>query len=108
MDKLLKTKQAIADWLHSRISYPSKHYPHSRDVVVIDEKQQHFVHIFTGIEDGTHFHQTLFHIEVTEDAKVWIHQNNTDVPVEEALAQKGILQADIIVAMYQKAEKVAA
>lgn len=95
MDNILKYKTAIQEILQERVSYPNEHYPYYKDLIIMDEAQNHFIHIFTGWEEGDFFYDVLMHLAIEED-KVMIYENNTDVPLEENLVQYGISEKDIL------------
>lgn len=95
MDKILKYKSILKELMQERIAYPTENYPHYKDLIIADDSQNHFVHIFTGWEKGDYFYDVLIHLALDDD-KVFVYENNTDVPIEEWLVSAGILMEDIV------------
>ncbi|MEM1328478.1 MAG: element excision factor XisI family protein [Bacteroidota bacterium] len=87
---------SVKDWFQERVVYPNEHYPNYFDVLVLDDERKHYLHIFTGWRDGRYFYDTLLHIAI-EGGQIVVYENNTDVSVEEKLANYEI-DADQIVA----------
>lgn len=96
MSKTIKYRQILSKYLTERTSYPNEYYPNYKDLIIVDEEQNHFIHIFTGWEKGEFFYDVLMHLSIEED-KVMIYENNTDVPLEEDLVQYGIEGEDILI-----------
>lgn len=94
MDKILKYKAIIKELMEDRIAYPNEYYPHYKDLLVIDEVQNQYIHIFTGWRKGEYFYDILIHLAI-EAGKVIIYENNTDVPIHDCLIAAGISAADI-------------
>ena len=73
-----------------------RYYPLLKDVIVVDEANNHYIHVFMGWENGHFFHRTLIHIQVRSDRKVHVLTNNTDTLIEEDLEAAGLLKTEII------------
>lgn len=97
---MLKYKSILKELMQERIAYPNEDYPYYKDLIIADDVQNHFVHIFTGWEKGDYFYDVLIHLALEEE-KVVIYENNTDIPMEEWLVNEGILLEDIV---HQKEE----
>jgi len=52
-----------------------------------------------------YIHQVAFHIEVKPNGQVWIHENRTDVLIDEELIEQGIVAQDIIPGMLEDYSK---
>jgi len=96
MDNILRYKEALKELLQERVSYPNEHYPYYKDLIIADEVQDHFIHIFTGWEKGEFFYDILMHLSI-EEGKVMIYENNTDTSLEEELIHYGIMEKDILI-----------
>lgn len=95
MDHILDIKKIVKDTLQGFVGLPNKMYPYLRELLLVDDQQQHFVLFTMGWNKKRYVHQTTFHLEVKATGEIWIHQNNTDVPVEHILIEKGISKAQI-------------
>lgn len=95
MGHILNVKEIVKDTLQGFVGLPNEMYPNLQELLIVDEQQQHFVLFTMGWDKKRYVHQTTFHIEVKATGAVWIHKNNTDVPVEYALIEKGIPKAQI-------------
>lgn len=98
MDHLLEKQQLIRTLLEDFISLPSEDYPHLQELLIVDEAQQHFVLFTLGWHQQTYSHTTTFHIELTKEGTIHIHENNTDVPIEVHLVEQGIHEEEIKIA----------
>lgn len=107
MDKLKKYSQLVKETLEEHIGFPSRDYPNLQDMLVVDATQQHFIFLSIGWHKNEYVHDTVYHLEVKSNGKIWIHQLNTDVEIDVELIAKGVDKADIIggmVAPYTLAE----
>lgn len=95
MDKILKYKSILRELMQERIAYPTDAYPHYKDLIITDDAQNHFVHIFTGWDKGDYFYDVLIHFAI-EGEKVVVYENNTDIAMEEWLVDSGIKLEDIV------------
>lgn len=82
--------------MEDRVSYPNPYYPLLKDTIIIDEAQDHYIHIFMGWEEEQFFYRTLIHIQVRDDGKIHILTNNTDTLIEEDLMEAGITKSSIL------------
>ncbi|MEM1121559.1 MAG: element excision factor XisI family protein [Bacteroidota bacterium] len=97
MDKIKKYQVIIQSILKDRLGFPTKEFPHLKDELLISEDKMNFVQITYGWnrqQQYTNF--TAFHIELNQIGKVLIHQNKTDLPIDELLVEKGVLEIDIL------------
>lgn len=97
MDKIKNYQKIIKAVLKDRLGFPTKEFPHLKDELLISEDKLNFIQITYGWnrqQKYTHF--TAFHIELTDKGKILIHQNRTDLLIDELLTEKGIDQADIL------------
>ena len=64
--------------------------------IIADRERNDFVMITTGWQNPNKYaHLLCFHISII-DAKVWIHENNTEAMIADELVEKGIARKDII------------
>jgi hypothetical protein len=63
--------------------------------VIADESTGNYLLIRNGWRGTNRFYANLIHIEVTSDAKVLLHQDNTDLIIADELIDAGIAERDI-------------
>jgi hypothetical protein len=64
--------------------------------VLIDIERGHFQVTRLGWHERRYYFMVLFHLDIKEDGKIWIQQNNTEVLIAEELVAKGIHKSDIV------------
>lgn len=101
MDKLKKYQQIVEEVLREQVQLPTRDFPNVRDILVIDAKKEHFIQIAMGWDRGSYDHFPAYHLEVTADAKIWVHELRTNVPIDEILVEKGVEATDIIAGMIE-------
>lgn len=99
MDKIKKFEKIIIETLEAeRIERPNSDV---RDIVLSDYQQRHYQLIRTGWETPQNFvHKTVFHFSIAENGKIWLLENNTDIPITEELIRKGISPMDIVLGFH--------
>ncbi|NJK82985.1 MAG: hypothetical protein HC912_03360 [Saprospiraceae bacterium] len=101
MDTILDERKAIIKAILQEARYfPNSYCPHLFDIITSDEQEQHFILTRLGWENGVHEYSVLFHIELKLDGTIWVHENKTDVPIEQYLMEKGIPYEAIKAAMF--------
>lgn len=106
METLNKHKNIVKSVLNNHLGFPTRDYPYLQDQLIIDPIEQHFIQIVYGWKNYDYVHHVVFHIEVKEDGKVWIHENRTDVNIEEELMEMGISEDWMVYAMIEPTEEV--
>ena len=54
-----------------------------------------------GWKGYEYIHHVSFHLEIKNDGKGWIHENRTDILIENELVEAGIDAKDIIAGMIE-------
>lgn len=62
----------------------------------MDAAQQHFIFVSIGWHKEEYVHDTVYHLEVKKEGKIWVHQLNTDVEIDLELIEKEVDKADIV------------
>lgn len=99
MDKIAKRiktlEKTIVDVLEAeRIERPGSDV---RDIVLVDREKRHYQLIRTGWETPkTFINKVVYHFTIADTGKIWLLENNTDIPITEELLKKGIPQTDIV------------
>ena len=71
-----------------------------RSQVILDEKTGNYLLLMNGWKGERRFYGILIHIEVTENGRVWVHQDNTDLIIVDKLLEQGIPKKDIILGFH--------
>ncbi len=101
MEKIKKYQTIVEKILKERVAFPNKQFPNLKDMLIIDEKKSHFVLMSVGWDNQEYIHQVLFHLEVKLDGKIWIHENRTDLPIDEILITNSVEAIDILAGMIE-------
>jgi hypothetical protein len=67
-----------------------------RSFVISDKEKHHYQVVQSGWYEGEFDYTVQFHFEIKPDGKVWLYQNNTDIPIAEELAERGVPRSEII------------
>lgn len=97
MVKLKKYQKIVEEVLLNRMGFPTKEFPHLKDELLISRDGMSFIQITFGWnrqKKYTHF--AAFHLEITNQGKILVHQNRTDALIDELLMEKGVAEKDIL------------
>lgn len=98
MEKLAKYQAIVKEVLESQvIDRPNSDL---RDIVISDPQSGHYQLLRTGWEASRFLHDIVFHFHIKADAKIWLLQNNTDIPITDELLKKGIPATDIVLGFH--------
>ena len=95
MEKIKKYQKAILNLLEEYAAIKSPFMPDVENKVIADTKNHQYQLIRIGWYKDRHVHYTVFHFDII-NGKVWIQENRTDVKVDEALIDAGVLPKDIM------------
>ena len=95
MEKVKKYQKAVLEVLNYYASIKSPFMPDVENKVIIDTKNHHYQLQRIGWYQDRHVHYTVFHFEIRGN-KVWVHENRTDVNIDEELIEAGIAPKDIM------------
>jgi hypothetical protein len=98
MDIVKKYKHIVSQWIIAIGERKNKPNRPIRYQVITDEHTGNYLLIRNGWRGTTRFYTNLIHIEVTADAKVLLHQDNTDLIIADELVEVGIPESDIVLA----------
>ncbi|MEM8526513.1 MAG: element excision factor XisI family protein [Bacteroidota bacterium] len=88
--KALRTYgEIITGFLSEYVEVDNQNLSHTQYHLIVNESKTEFVLIALGWQKKRYFNQIVFHLQLVED-EIWIHQNNTDVPIERHLIEQGI------------------
>lgn len=95
MEKIKKYQKAVLEVLNYYASIKSPFMPDVENKVITDTKNHHYQLQRIGWYQDRHVHYTVFHFEIRNN-KVWVHENRTDVNIDEELIDAGISPKDIM------------
>lgn len=99
MEKIRKYGKIILDILRNE----AIERPHSnvKDLIITDDTTHHYQLIRTGWENNQHFVYTIiFHFHIETDGKIWLLQNNTDIPITDELLKRDVPASDIVLGFH--------
>lgn len=70
------------------------------DIVVVDKQQRHYQLLTKGWQKGRHIHNISMHFHISQDGKIWVETNNTEVQVARELEGKGVPKSDIVLGFH--------
>lgn len=99
MDKLLEQRRdLIKTFLEERQGFPNEDHPHLRDILSMDQEKNHFLLSTVGWDQAEFVCELFFYIELEDDGIILIHENKTDVLVDDFFIENGISESEIIYA----------
>lgn len=99
MEKVEKYEKIILEILQNE----AIERPHStvEDIIITDNKTHHYQLIRTGWEDNQRFVYTIvFHFHIDPNGKIWLLQNNTDIPITDELLRRDVPASDIVLGFH--------
>jgi hypothetical protein len=67
--------------------------------LVFDPESDRYLLLDIGWKGEKRVHHCIFHFDI-KDGKIWIQENNTDIEVDEDLAEMGISKKEIVVGFH--------
>ncbi|MEM9887869.1 MAG: element excision factor XisI family protein [Bacteroidota bacterium] len=104
MDRIEVYKEVLKEELEDRATVINSDFPDVRMHLIHNESLTDFILIRFGWHEHSYRHHVVFHFQIIDD-KIWLHQNNTDVPIGEILAEKGISKSDIVIGFIGELER---
>lgn len=99
MDRLAYFKQVIYEILNKYVNIQPVNSPNICNQLICDEKRNSYQLIRLGFENGRRIHYCVFHFDIRNE-KIWIQQDNTDIPVAQLLLDLGIKHNEIVLAFH--------
>ncbi|MGB0930228.1 MAG: XisI protein [Chitinophagales bacterium] len=101
MDKVKKYKTIAAEIVEKiRTRGTNSDKPMVIHQAVKDQEGGHFLLFYNGWKEDMRFYGCYLHIDVTEDGKVWLQHDGTDLIVAKQLEEKGIPKSDIVIGFH--------
>lgn len=101
MDRIKKYKKIVKETIQKHVHLPSPTFPNLQDIFVVDAEGKHFMMLTIGWYKDQYRHSTIYHVEVKDNGKIWVHELRTDVEFDKELIEKGIPEEDIIGGMIE-------
>ena len=99
--KVKKYKEIVTKVLEGHLFLPSSQMPGIQDKLIINEDSSHFIQLTFGWNNEDYIHQTVFHLEVKLNGQVWVHENRSDILIDDELTNAGIATEDIILSLIE-------
>ena len=72
-----------------------------KDIVIADKTLHHYMLLRTGWYSPKEFvNHIVIHFHIADTGKIWLLENNTDVPITEELIKRGVPYAEIVLGFY--------
>jgi hypothetical protein len=107
MEKIKKQQKAILNLLEYYAAIKSPFMPDVENKVIADTKNHEYQLIRLGWHENKHIHYTVFHFSLVNN-QVWVHENRTDLNLDQELINFGIALKDIRSGMEAPSERAVA
>lgn len=98
MDRLVKYRESIKAFLR-KYAESMKNNSGIETELIFDTENDHYLLLDIGWQKSHRIHDCIFHFDI-KDGKVWLQENNTDLEVDEDLAEMGISKDEIVVGFH--------
>ncbi|MEM0991493.1 MAG: element excision factor XisI family protein [Bacteroidota bacterium] len=106
MDKLLKRRQILREFLEKKQGFPSKEYPLLHDIISIDAAEHFYLQTTIGWDEGVHVCEINYHLELKDDGRIWIHEFKGDIDFSEYLLDYGIPNTEVFFMVYKNQKEM--
>ncbi|MEM0991971.1 MAG: XisI protein [Bacteroidota bacterium] len=65
---------------------------------IMDRERGHYLLYFNGWKGSRRTYGCYLHIDVTDDGKVWLHHDGTDLDIGGQIEEKGVPASDLVLA----------
>lgn len=100
MDRVKKCRKIAEDIIHDVKMNSADSDKEVRYQDIKDEATGNYLLIMNGWQGESRFYGILIHIEVMDNGRVWVHQDNTDLIIVDKLLERGIPKKDIILGFH--------
>jgi len=91
MENVIKYRQLVREILDAEyqelLQNPNKTI---RPVFIRDEENGHYLLYIDGWQGAQRLYGCSIHIEVTQEGKIWLHLDETDLQIGQLLIDKGV------------------
>lgn len=104
MDRIKKYRTVIKEFLLGETTKKPSNAPKLERHLIIDQAENQFLLLTMGWYEEGYKHYAVFHLEI-KDAKIWLHQNSTDIDIGEYFVKKGIAKSEMILGFLEPFER---
>jgi hypothetical protein len=97
MDKQLKYQEIIVNLLETWKGYTISNLPNLTIDIHINKENSNFIVLSYGWHEDEYIYNVLFHIQIKDDTKVWLHEDTTGIGIAKELMEAGIQKEDLII-----------
>ncbi|MBP0027777.1 XisI protein [Roseofilum sp. Guam] len=100
MDKVAEYKAIVREiaveigQLGDRPDHPIKNQ------IILDDERGHYLLYFNGWQGERRTYGCYFHVDVSEDGKVWVQHDGTDLRIAQQFLDRGIPHDDIVLSFH--------
>lgn len=100
MDRLDHYRDSIKAFLQEYAATWTQHpEPEVEIQLIFDEQRDRYLLLDVGWRGSQRIHHCIFHFDL-KDGKIWLQENNTDLEVDQALAEMGITPQEIVIGFH--------
>jgi hypothetical protein len=107
MDKVKLYKDIVRSVIQEIADYEagSQYLGDIQTQMIIDDERGHYLPYSVGWTDRSRTYGAFIHLDVTEDGKVWLQHDGTNLVVADDLLAKGIPKEDIVLAFHSPSRR---
>ena len=83
-----------------KTGYQEYAWGNMEDVMLVDTTNRHYQLLTVGWQQGRRIHDISIHFRISEDEKIWVEVNNTEIQVARELEKKGVPRTDIVLGFH--------
>lgn len=102
MDKITRYKQ-IARNILEQVARKLDQVKDYQPFLVIDEERGQYLILHDGWDHAERTYGVVVHIQVTQDGKVWLRYDGTDLEIGQELLNYGVSPEDLVLAFLSPA-----
>lgn len=98
MEKLIRYKNIVKSIIGEIASIRAKHSGEIKTQTIMDDERGHYLLYKNGWKDQDRFYGCFLHIDISDDGKIWLNHDGTDLIIAQMLLDKGVPKEDIVLA----------
>ncbi|MDJ1182452.1 XisI protein [Roseofilum casamattae] len=96
MDKVAKYKEIVREIAVAIGQLGDSPDSPIKNQIILDDEHGHYLLYFNGWKGENRTYGCYFHVDVSEDGKVWVQHDGTDCLVAQQFLDRGIPHDDIV------------
>lgn len=100
MEKLNKYKEIVKKVINEVAGLNPETNDEISNQIIFDENNNNYLLVMNGWRGESRFYGIIIHIEVKDNGRVWLHQDNTDLIIVDHLLERGIPKKDIVLGFH--------